>query len=324
MKALQVTHFGNPPVLVDIPKPKPGPGQVLIKIFSCGLNFADLLMLKGTYQELPPLPFTLGMEVAGEVVELGPDVNSPAIGSRIAVFGGNGGLAEFGTFSADLCINIPESMTFEVASAFQVAYSTSHVALDYRAKLRPNENLLVLGAAGGVGLTAVEIGKVLGANVIAAARGPEKLAVAKKAGATHLIDTERDDLRKIVKELGGADVVYDPVGGDLFKSALRACNPEARLLTIGFASGDIPQIPANHLLVKNINIIGFYWGGYQKFKPTVISNSLIKLFELYVAGKIQPHISNSVELEETQKGLELLRSRASTGKVTVRTNNPQK
>ncbi len=324
MKAIQVIHFGDPPALVDIPKPKPGPGQVLIKIFSCGLNFADLLMLKGTYQELPPLPFTLGMEVAGEVIELGPDVNHPTIGSRIAVFGGNGGLAEFGIFSADLCISIPESMTFDVASAFQVAYSTSHVALDYRAKLQPNENLLVLGAAGGVGLTAVEIGKVLGANVIAAARGPEKLAVAKNAGATHLIDTEKDDLRKIVKELGGADVVYDPVGGELFKSALRASNPEARLLTIGFASGDIPQIPANHLLVKNINIIGFYWGGYQKFKPTVISNSLIKLFELYVAGKIQPHISNSVELEETQKGLELLRSRASTGKVTVRTNNSQK
>ena len=207
MKAMQVIHFGDPPALVDIPKPKPGPGQVLIKIFSCGLNFADLLMLKGTYQELPPLPFTLGMEVAGEVVGLGPNVNYPAVGSRIAVFGGNGGLAEFGVFSADLCINIPESMTFDVASAFQVAYSTSHVALDYRAKLQPNENLLVLGAAGGVGLTAVEIGKVLGANVIAAARGAEKLAIAKKAGATHLIDTDKDDLRKIVKELGGADVV---------------------------------------------------------------------------------------------------------------------
>lgn len=264
------------------------------------------------------------MEVAGEVVGLGPNVNYPAVGSRIAVFGGNGGLAEFGVFSADLCINIPESMTFDVASAFQVAYSTSHVALDYRAKLQPNENLLVLGAAGGVGLTAVEIGKVLGANVIAAARGAEKLAIAKKAGATHLIDTDKDDLRKIVKELGGADVVYDPVGGEQFKSALRASNPEARLLTIGFASGDIPQIPANHLLVKNINIIGFYWGGYQKFKPSVISNSLIKLFELYVDRKIQPHISDTVELDNTESGLNLLRSRASTGKVTVRTNRAQK
>ena len=155
-------------------------------------------MLKGTYQELPPVPFTLGMEVSGEVVELGPDVTSPAVGSRIAVFGGNGGLAEFGTFSAKLCVGIPQTMSFEVASAFQVAYSTSHVALDYRARLQPKENLLVLGAGGGVGLTAVEIGKLLGANVIGAARGQEKLAVVKEAGADHLIDTEKDDIRGIV------------------------------------------------------------------------------------------------------------------------------
>ena len=317
MKALQVIKFGDPPALVDIPKPKPGPGQVLIKIFSCGLNFADLLMLKGTYQELPPVPFTLGMEVSGEVVELGPDVTSPAIGSRIAVFGGNGGLAEFGVFSAKLCVVIPKTMSFEVASAFQVAYSTSHVALDYRARLQPKENLLVLGAGGGVGLTAVEIGKLLGANVIAAARGQEKLAVVKEAGANHLIDTEKDDIRSIVKDLGGADVVYDPIGGEQFKAALRASNPEARILTIGFASGDIPQIPANHLLVKNINIIGFYWGGYQRFKPTIIADSLNQLFQWHTDKRISPHISHSFNLENAGDGLEKLRTRKSTGKVVI-------
>tara|TARA_Y100000746_G_C15337655_1_gene380437 strand:+ start:26 stop:658 length:633 start_codon:yes stop_codon:yes gene_type:complete len=208
-------------------------------------------------------------------------------------------------------------MSFEVASAFQVAYSTSHVALDYRARLQPKENLLVLGAGGGVGLTAVEIGKLLGANVIAAARGQAKLEVVKKAGADHLIDTEKDDIRGIVRNLGGADVVYDPIGGEQFKAALRASNPEARILTIGFASGDIPQIPANHLLVKNINIIGFYWGGYQRFKPTIIADSLNQLFRWHTDKRILPHISHSFDLEKAGDGLETLRTRKSTGKVVI-------
>ncbi|MDA8747922.1 NADPH:quinone oxidoreductase family protein, partial [Litoreibacter sp.] len=183
--------------------------------------------------------------------------------------------------------------------------------------LKPGETLLVLGAAGGVGLTAVELGKLMGANVIAAARGADKLAVTKEHGADHLIDTDTADLREAVKALGGADVVYDPVGGALFTAALRACKPEARVLTIGFASGEVPQIAANHILVKNISVLGFYWGGYLKFKPAVLTDSLSALFAMFSAGKLHPHISHTFPLAQAADGLEVLRSRQSTGKVVI-------
>ncbi|NNK79394.1 MAG: NADPH:quinone oxidoreductase family protein [Litoreibacter sp.] len=317
MRALQVVEFGQPALLQEADTPEPGPGEVLIRIHACGLNFADLLMIKGTYQVLPELPFSPGMEVAGVVAGHGAGVTEPAIGTRVGVYGGNGGLAEFGLFPASLCVTLPDDMDFEAAAAFQVAYSTSHVALEHRANLKPGETLLVLGAAGGVGLTAVELGKQMGATVIAAARGSEKLKIARERGADHLIDTDTDDLREIVKSLGGADVVYDPVGGALFKAALRACNPEARILVIGFASGEVPSIAANHILVKNISVLGFYWGGYTAFRPEVLTDSLAKLFAMHEAGQITPHISHRVPLEQANEGLELLRSRQSTGKVIV-------
>jgi NADPH2:quinone reductase len=317
MRAFQVTEYDTPPALTDAPTPSAAQGEVLVKIEACGLNFGDLLMIKGTYQERPALPFTLGMEVAGTIVAHGDGVTSPAVGTRVAVFGGYGGLAEFGVFSASLCVPLPDVMGFEDAAAFQVAYSTSHVALDYRAQLKAGDTLLVLGAAGGVGLTAVELGKLMGAKVIAAARGQDKLEICKQTGADHVIDTDTDDLREVVKSLGGADVVYDPVGGDLFTAALRACKPEARVLTIGFASGTVPKIAANHLLVKNINVIGFYWGGYLQFKPEVLTDSLTQLSQWYAEGKLHPHISHSLPLEQAGEGLELLRSRRSTGKVVI-------
>ncbi len=317
MRAIQVTKLGQTAYTKDAMQPEPAAGQVLIAIKACALNFADLLMVKGTYQEKPDLPFSPGMEVAGEVVALGEGVSEPALGTRVAVFGGHGGLAEFGVFPAQLCVPLPDEMDFRTAAAFQVAYSTSHVALDYRAGLKAGETLLVLGAAGGVGLTAVELGKLMGAKVIAAARGAEKLAVAAQHGAEHLIDTDKDDLRDLVKSLGGADVVYDPVGGTLFTEALRSCKPEARVLTIGFASGDVPQIAANHLLVKNVSVLGFYWGGYLAFKPSVLTDSLSALFEMYIAGTLSPHISHEFPLEQAADGLELLRSRKSTGKIVI-------
>ncbi len=317
MRAFQVNDYDNASFTSDAAKPQPGAGEVLIRIHACALNFADLLMVKGSYQEKPALPFSPGMEVAGEVVAHGDGVSAPAIGTRVAVFGGHGGLAEFGAFSAQLCVPLPDAMDYPTGAAFQVAYSTSHVALDYRAGLKSGETLLVLGAAGGVGLTAVELGKKMGATVIAAARGADKLAVAKDHGADHLIDTDTDDLREVVKGLGGADVVYDPVGGDLFNAALRACRPEARVLTIGFASGDVPQIAANHILVKNISVLGFYWGGYLKFKPQVLTKSLAQLFEMYGKGELNPHISHRYGLEEAADGLEVLRKRQSTGKVVI-------
>jgi len=317
MRAFQVTSHDIAPTLVDIATPEPGPGEIRVKIKACALNFGDLLMIKGTYQATPPVPFTLGMEVAGVVDALGPDTDGPAVGSDVLVFGGSGGLAEFGVYPAESAVPMPKGMSFEDAAAFPVAYGTSHVALDHRAKLQPGENLLVLGAAGGVGLTAVELGKLMGANVIACARGADKLEVAKAAGADHLIDATDADIRAEVKALGGADVVYDPVGGDQFKAAFRACNPEARLLPLGFASGEVPQIPANHLLVKNLTVIGLYWGGYLSFKPEVLTDSMRTLFGWYGEGKLKPHVSNVLPLEQAAEAYELLRSRKSTGKVVV-------
>ncbi|MDQ2090031.1 NADPH:quinone oxidoreductase family protein [Marimonas arenosa] len=317
MHAYQVSSAGMPPEHAEIPRPTPAPGEILVRIAACGLNFADLLMIEGKYQDTPEPPFTLGMEVAGYVETLGPGVDGPAPGAKVAVFGGRGGLADYGCFPADRVVALPETADLEQAAALQIAYGTSHVALDYKARLRRGETLLVLGAAGGVGLTAVEIGKLMGARVIACARGKDKLEVAAQAGADHLIDAETDDIRDAVKSLGGADVVYDPVGGDQFRAALRACNPEARMLVIGFASGDVPQIPANHLLVKNIDVLGFYWGGYLKFRPEVVTQSLATLFTWLADGRIAPHISHRLPLARADQALELLRSRKSTGKVIV-------
>jgi NADPH2:quinone reductase len=257
------------------------------------------------------------MEVAGIVDAVGPDTEAPAIGSRVAVFGGQGGLAEFGCFNVERAITLPDHMPFSDAAALQIAYGTSHVALDYRAGLQAGETLLVLGAAGGVGLTAVELGKLMGARVIAVARGADKCAIASQAGADHVIDATDADLRAELKALGGVDVVYDPVGGDQFKAAFRACNPEARILAIGFASGDIPQIPANHLLVKNIAVLGFYWGGYLAFKPQVLRDSLAQLVKWHSEGALHPHVSHLLPFKQAEDGIDLLRARKSTGKVVI-------
>lgn len=321
MRAFRIASTGDAPRIMDIPTPQAGAGEILVKIGACGLNFADLLMVKGAYQDTPDAPFTLGMEIAGTVADLGAGTDGPERGARVAVFGGQGGLAEYGTFPAARAVTIPDAMSFEDAAAFQVAYGTSHLALDYKARLQPGETLLVLGAAGGVGLTAVEIGKLMGARVIACARGADKLEVARKAGADHLIDAQTDDIREACRALGGVDVVYDPVGGDQFTAAFRACKPEGRILTIGFASGEVPQIKANHLLVKNITVIGLYWGGYLAFRPKVVTDSLATLFQWYEAGRLRPHVSHVLPLEQAADGLELLRSRASTGKVVITTRS---
>ncbi len=317
MRAYHIAADGEPPKLTELPIPAPKEGEIGLKIKACGLNFADLLMMKGTYQDTPPAPFTLGLEVSGVIDSVGAGVSHLHPQQRVVVFGGKGGLAEHGVFPAAQALPIPDDMTHEHAAAFLVTYGTSHVALDYRAGLKEGETLVVLGAAGGVGLTAVEIGKLMGANVIAVARGADKLAVAKAAGADHLIDADIPDLRGALKELGGVDVVYDPVGGDLFKAAFRACKPEARILAIGFASGDVPQVPANHLLVKNIDLMGFYWGAYLHFKPEVITGSIAQLLSWYEQGKITPHVSNTFPLEQVEEGLEMLRARKSTGKIVI-------
>jgi NADPH2:quinone reductase len=317
MRAFQVTSFDQPAKVTTGPDPVPAEGEVLLDIAACGLNFADLLMAKGSYQDTPTPPFTLGMEVCGTVIALGPNVAGPAIGTRVAVFGGQGGMADKGVFPAALCRAVPDTMDDATAAGFMVAYGTSHLALTRRAHLQKGETLLVLGAAGGVGLTAVEVGKAMGATVIAVARGADKLAIAQAAGADHLIDSSTHDIKAEVKALGGADVVYDPVGGDAFKAALGACNREARVIVIGFASGDVPQVPANIILVKNITVIGFYWGGYLKFNATALTESLAELMSWHADGRLHPHVSHKIPLSDAADALELMRSRKSTGKVVV-------
>lgn len=317
MRAFRLSQFDTPPALGDCPEPSPGPGEVKIKVGACGLNFADILMTQGKYQEMPEPPLTLGLELAGTITALGDGVSSLAIGDRVAAYAGHGGLAEYAVVGAERCLPMPADMSFETAAGFQVAYGSSHLALVHRAKTQPGDTVLVLGAAGGVGLTAVEIAKACGATVIACARGEDKLAVAKAAGADHLIDSETPDLKAVFKSFGGINVVYDTIGEPLFTPALRACAPEARYLAIGFAGGEVPQIPANILLVKNIDVIGFWWGGYLKFAPEILTGSLSELMEWYREGRIKPHISHVLPLEQADDALELLRTRKSTGKVVI-------
>lgn len=317
MRAYQIIELGQPGSVQSIPAPLPKQGEVLLEIAACGLNFADMLIAKGQYQEKPELPFVMGMEPAGTILAVGPDTQAPKVGTRVAAFASFGGLAEQGVFAANLCLPIPDAMPYTDAAAFQVAYGTAHVALAHRARLMAGETLLVLGAAGGVGLTAVEIGKLMGARVIACARGADKLAVCKAAGADHVIDSATADIRAEVKALGGADVVYDPVGGDGFMAALRACKPEARVIVVGFASGDIPQIPANILLVKNISVMGYYWGGYLNFRPEILKDSLATLLGWYEQGHLRPHISATLPLTRTDAAYAMMRNRTSTGKLVI-------
>lgn len=321
MQAWQVVQFGKSPQYINLDIPKPKKSQLRLKILACGLNFADLLMIKGTYQDTPPVPFTMGLELVGIVDAVGPDTIGPPIGTRVAVYGGQGGLAEYGCFDQERCLTLPDDIPTIEAAGFQIAYGTSHVALDYKARLQQGETLLVLGAAGGVGLTAVELGKAMGAQVIAVARGPARLEIAAAAGADHLIDPEVTDLREAVKSLGGADVVYDPVGGEQFTSAFRACNPDGRILVIGFASGTVPPIAANHMMVKNITVQGVNWGGYMRFNSKVVTESLKTLISWYQTGRLKPHISHILPFEQAREGLELMRTRKSTGKVVIEVQN---
>lgn len=317
MRAWEVTDLNHPMQFVTRPLPEPAPGQVRLAIAACGLNFADLLMAQGRYQDRPALPFVPGLECAGIIEALGPGVTGLSLGRRVAVYGGQGGLAEYGCFPADRLVPLPDTMTLTQAAGFLIAYGTSHLALTHKARLQPGETLLVLGAAGGVGLTAVEIGKRLGARVIASARGAERLAAARDAGADEVIDSNDPDLKERLKALGGVDVVYDPVGGPGFDAALRATRPDGRVLAIGFASGQVPQVAANILLVKNITLIGFWWGDYQRFAPHLLKASLSQVLGWHAESPLNLHISHVLPLARADEGLELLRARAATGKVVI-------
>ncbi len=316
MLTMQVQVPGGKLVPTRVPRPVPAATEVLVRVHACGLNFADTLMVAGKYQEKHAMPFAPGIEVCGTIVETGRNADDAMTGKRVACIAGHGGLSEYVCVDAAGCVPAPARMPDAEVAGFLVAYGTSHVALDVRAQLQSGETLLVLGASGGVGLTAVEIGRILGANVIAVARGPEKKALAAAAGAHHVLDSE-SDIRQAVKSLGGADVVYDPVGGKSFEAALRCCNPMARLLPVGFASGTVPQIPANILLVKNLTVHGLYWGAYARLAPDILRQSFERLFDWYDQGLIATHVSRTLPLAEAEAGLDLLRNRQATGKIVV-------
>lgn len=325
MRAVLCREWGSPEALVidEVPPPEPGPGQVRLDVKAAGVNFADTLLIAGKYQVRPDFPFSPGLEAAGVVESCGPEVTGLAPGDRVMAVLGHGGFAEQAVADAARVFPIPDAMDFVTAAGFAVAYGTSHVGLTRRACLAKGETLLVHGAAGGVGLTAVEIGKLMGARVIASARGADKLNVAREAGADELIDYAEEDLRERVLEITGgrgADVIFDPVGGDVFDASLRCIAWEGRILVIGFASGRIPQIPANRLLVKNVSAVGFYWGAYAERDPAVVRDSFAELFGWYTDGRLKPHVSNVLPLERAAEALAMLSARRSTGKVVVTTD----
>ena len=302
----------------EIPDPVPGKRQVAIRVHACGVNFADTLIVQGKYQERPELPFVPGSEVAGEVIALGEGVKGIALGQRVMALTSVGGFAEIALASADTLIPLPDGIDFTDAAAFTVAYGTSHVALETRAQLKAGETLIINGASGGVGLTALEIGKMMGATVIGLASTEEKRALVAERGADHVFDVADPELRDKVKALGGADVGYDVVGGDAFNTMLRCMKFEGRLLTVGFASGEIPQVPANLLLVKNISVVGVYWGSYARNNPSVLMKSLVQLTQWLKEGQLRPHVSAVYSLDEATKGLEALANRQSVGKVVIK------
>jgi NADPH2:quinone reductase len=322
MRAVLCKEWGGPDKLIveDVPSPPIKDGAVRIAVHAAGINFADLLLISGQYQEKPAFPFTPGMEAAGVVTEVGSGVSGFKVGDRVMALTGTGAYAEEIVVDANRVYQIPGKMDFASAAGFPVVYGTSHGAFDWRAHLKPGEWLLVHGAAGGVGLTAVEIGKVMGAKVIACAGSPEKLEIARQYGADHLIDYSREDIRERVKAITGgrgADVVYDPVGGEAFDASLRSIAWGGRIIIIGFASGRIPQAPANILLVKNIDVIGFYWGSYQARKPELLRDSYAKLLGWFEQGKLKPHVSARMDLKDVAQAINLLRERKSTGKVVL-------
>lgn len=303
----------------DIDAPQLLPGTVRIRVHAAGVNFADTLLTKGKYQVKAAPPFVPGMEAAGEIIDVADGVPR-RIGDRVAVLLNRGAYAEEIVVEANRVVPIPDDMPYEVAAGFLVTYGTSHIGLCHRGGLKAGEVLLVHGASGGVGLTAVEIGSKLGATVIATASTADKLAIAQEYGAQHGILSRAADLAQQVKDLTGgkgADVVYDPVGGRMFDESLHCIAWEGRLLHIGFASGKIPQVPANYLLVKNCASIGVYWGAYLQKDPDVLTAANHQLMQWYEQGDLNPRISATVPLHEGVEAIRTLVDRTATGKVVL-------
>jgi NADPH2:quinone reductase len=303
----------------DVPPPVPGPGDVLIDVKATGVNYADALMVAGRYQTKPPFPFSPGLETAGVVRACGDGVARFHPGDRVMAVLAHGGLAEAAIAPEAETYAIPDGMSFEEAGAFPIAYISSHVALRWQGRLEPDETLLVLGAAGGVGLTAVEIGKAMGAHVIAAASTPDKLAVARARGAEGLVNYTAENLTERVMALTGgkgADVCFDPVGGDLFDAALSSLGWGGRILLVGFVGG-VPQIPANRLLVKHRAALGSSLRYFRWHAPDKLLRSVEELLQWYQEGKVRPLITHRLPLERSVEAIRLLTDRKAHGKVVV-------
>jgi len=304
----------------DAPAPEPGPDEVAIDVAAAGLNYADTLMVAGSYQATPALPFAPGLEAAGTVRAVGAGVDGLSVGQRVLAILDSGGFAEVALAAARDVFPVPDTIDMATAAGFPITYGTAHGALVWRAQLKAGETLLVHGAAGGAGLAAVEVGKTLGAYVIATAGGPEKTAIAADHRADRVIDYKTQDVRETVKQLTdgrGVDVVFDPVGGEMFDASLRCIAWCGRIVVIGFASGTVPQPKANHLLVKNVGVMGLYWGSYRARAPELMRRQFEDLFAWYRSGCLHPLISKRYPLSEAVQALGDLKARKATGKLVL-------
>jgi NADPH:quinone reductase len=315
-------EYGPPESLVveDVADPVPGERQVAVDVKACAVNFPDVLIIQNLYQFKPPLPFSPGAEIAGVVSSVGSAVDGVQVGDRIFASTGWGGLAEKIAIDAGSLIPIPDGIDFAAASSFLYAYGTSHYALKDRGHLRPGETLVVLGAAGGVGLAAVELGALMGAAVIAAASSDDKLELCREYGASGTINYATEDLKLRIRELTGgvgADVVYDPVGGPYSEPALRSTAWEGRFLVIGFAAGDIPAIPLNLTLLKGCEIVGVFWGAFVGRDPERHRRNVEELIGWWRTGRLRPHVSSTYPLERAGEAIRELADRKAKGKVVV-------
>ena len=322
MKAIVCEKYGLPSSLAlkDLPELQPGDKEVVVRVKACSLNFPDTLIIQGKYQYKPDLPFTPGSDIAGVIKSVGSAVKHLKVGQEVFGFVANGGFAEEVIAPARNIFPKPPSMNYSIGASFLMAYGTSYYALKNRAKLKTGETLVVLGASGGVGIAAVELGKLMGATVIACASTDEKLAFCKSYGADHGINYTKDDLKERIKELtdgNGADVIYDPVGDQFSEPALRAIGWEGRYLVVGFAAGEIPKIPLNLPLLKSCQIVGVFWGSWAMQFPNDNMQNTMELMQWQAQGKLKPHIHAQYPLEEAHKAMEEMMNRKVRGKIVI-------
>lgn len=326
MKAVLCENWGRPDTLriAELADVIPGPGQIAIDVKAAGVNFPDVLIIQNKYQFKPELPFTPGSELSGVVRALGDGVTNAKVGDKVIAFIGHGAFAQQVLVPANAIIPMPPDMDFDTAAAITLTYGTSHHAVVDRAQLKAGETMLVLGAAGGVGLAAIEIGKALGATVIAAASTHEKLEICRQHGADAVINYSTEDLREAIRVATngkGPDVIYDPVGGIYTEPAFRSIAWRGRYLVVGFANGEIPKLPLNLMLLKGASLIGVFWGEFAKREPKANALAMRELITWLAEGKIKPHISGRYALKDTANALNDLAARKVTGKIVIQPEN---